>query len=78
MCLMNVMPTTNAVKEISSKLNIRSTGPMIRFELKIAKDPILTPRTNHIALEHHNFRFHVEDGSISIEAISTGEQNVDT
>ena len=43
--------------------------------IKIAKSPILTLRTKNIALEHHHFRSHVEDGSISIEAIRIGEQN---
>ena len=56
---------------------------MIKFKLfeenksciKIDKAPISTPRTKHIALEYHHFTSYVEDSSISIEAIRTGEKN---
>ena len=66
-------------------MNLGSSGPIIKckiFEdnkscIKIAKVTILTPRTKHLPLEYHIFRSHVEDGSISIEAIRTGEQNVE-
>ena len=85
MCLRDVTPTMNLEKEISTMLNLKSPGPMIKCKLfednesciKIAKAPILTPRTKHIALEYHHFRSHVEDVSISIEPIRTGEQNAD-
>ena len=80
------MPIMSIEKETSSKLNLGSPDSMMKYNLfennesriKIAKAPILTLRTKHIALEHHHFRSRVEDGSISIEAIRTDEKNADT
>ena len=81
MCLRDVAPIMNLVNEISSKSHLRILGHMIKCKLfednesriKIAKAPILTPRTKHIDLEYQYFRSHVEDGSISIESVRMGE-----
>ena len=35
------------------------------------------PRTRHIALKYHHFRYHVESGRVDIHYIPTGEQLAD-
>ena len=85
MCLRDVVPIMNLEKEISSKWNLGSPDPMIKYKLfeddescvKKAKAQILTPKTKHISLDYHHFRSYVENFSISIGDIRTGKQNSD-
>ena len=84
-CLRDVIPAMNLIDEISKNLDANTSKPKIKCRLyednesciKIAKAPVLTPRTKHIALEYHHFRKYVEDGSIALEPIRTNKQNAD-
>jgi len=75
----------NLINEISSHIEINKEVPQIKCRLfednescvKVAKAPILTPRTKHIALEYHHFRSYIDEGLISIKSIRTDEQNAD-
>ena len=83
--LRDVIPTMNLINEISANMSINAAKPNIKCKLfdnnesyvKVAKAPVLTSRTKHIALEYHHFRSYVDQGLISIESIRTGEQNAD-
>ena len=69
MCIRDIAPIVNLEKELSSNFNLGSPRPMIKckiFEdnescIKIAKAPILTPKSKYAAIEHHYFRSHVEN-----------------
>ena len=45
--------------------------------LELAKTPKMRPRTKHINLVYHHFRFHVLSGAITIHAIDTKSQLAD-
>ena len=84
-CLRDVIPIMHLIAEISTHIQGESQRPVIKCRLfednesciKIAKAPILTPRTKHIALEYHHFRWYVDNGLVLLESIRTGEQTAD-
>lgn len=84
-CLRDVMPIMSLISEISSHIKVPSLKLIIKCRLfednesciKVAKAPILTPRTKHIALEYHHFRWHVDHRFAMLESIRTGEQTAD-
>ena len=45
--------------------------------LELAKAPKMRPRTKHIALKYHHFRYHVQEGKIDIQPIDTCQQQAD-
>ena len=45
--------------------------------LEIAKTPKMRPRMKHIAMKHHHFRSHINNGDIFIEKVDTAEQEAD-
>jgi len=85
MCLRDVIPIMNLINEISTHIKIETIKPTVKCKLfednescnKIAKAPILTPRTKHIALEYHHFRSYVDQRLILLESMWTEEQNAD-
>ena len=42
--------------------------------IKLAKAPKIRPRTKHIALKYHYFRYHVRKGLITVYRMDTHEQ----
>jgi len=84
-CLKDVIPIMNLMREISDYLTIKYEKPIISckvFEdnesaIKVAKAPIMTPRTKHIALEYHHFRDYITKGLIEILPIRSKDQNAD-
>ena len=84
-CLRDVIPIMHLIAEISTHIQVESQRPVIKCRLfednesciKIAKAPILTPRTKHIALEYHHFRWYVDNGLVLLESIMIGEQTAD-
>ena len=42
--------------------------------IKMATGTKFSPRTKHIALKYHHFRYHVKSGRVDIHYIPTGEQ----
>ena len=79
--LRDVMPTMNLIVNVSKHVKIKALKPVIKCRLfednesciKIAKALTLTPRTKHIALECHHFRWHIDQGLVLLESIRTGE-----
>ena len=45
--------------------------------LELSKVPKMRPRTKHINIKYHHFRKHVQDGTITVQHISTEEQIAD-
>ncbi len=45
--------------------------------LTLANCPRLSPRSKHIGVKYHFFRYHVQNGDIKIVPISTHEQRAD-
>ncbi len=45
--------------------------------VELAKAPRMCPRTHHITLKYHHFRFHVENGKLSISWIDIKHQLAD-
>ena len=84
-CLRNAMPIMNLVKKISTHAQIEEIKPNTKCKLfeenesckKIAKSSILTPRAKRAVLKYHHFQSCADEGSITLESIRTGEQNVD-
>ena len=67
-CLKYVMHVISLVVEIPMHVQVKSLKPIIKCRLigetesfiNIVRAPFLIPRTKHIALEHHHFRWHVD------------------
>ena len=84
-CLRDATPIMNLIAEISTHVQVQLLKPVIKCQLfednesciKIAQAPILIPRTKHIALEYHHFRWYVDNNFILLESIRTGEQTAD-
>ena len=85
MCLRDIIPIMNLIQKISKYVKVYAMKLKIKYKLfennksyiKIAKAPILTPRTKYITLEYHRFYLHINKGLILIESIYTREQNAD-
>ena len=45
--------------------------------LELSKVPKMRPRTKHINIKYHHFRQHVQDGTITVQHITTEEQVAD-
>lgn len=79
------IPFLNLMKEISDLFGLTNDKPSFKISvwednescIKVAKSPKFTPRTKHIAIKYHHFRSFVEDGTIDINYIHTGQQLAD-
>ena len=77
----DVIPLMNLLDKFSMVVKVTNVPPKIKckvFEdntscIKVATTSSITPRTKHIALKYHFFRFHVHSGKIIILPISTTE-----
>ena len=45
--------------------------------LELAKVPKMRPRTKHINIKYHHFRAHVQQGTITVQHVSTEDQVAD-
>jgi histone deacetylase 1/2 len=81
-----ILPLMELMKEAHAmKVPIKPQCPKIHctvFEdnsgaIEIAKVPKMRPRTKHLNIKYHHFRSFVQEGSISVQHVSTDEQIAD-
>ena len=73
------------MKETAGLFGLLTRDPVFRCTvwednescITVAKSPMLTPQTKHIAIKYHHFRCFVSDRTIIIKSIDTAEQNAD-
>ena len=84
--LREIIPIMNIAKEMESLgFDVPGTQPKVHcrvFEdnagaLHMATNDKFRPRTKHINVRYHHFRSHVDNGDITIHAISTENQPAD-
>ena len=69
----------NLIDEVREFLPVKPIPPKVRCKvyedtascIKVAEAPMMTPRTKHIALKYHHFRYMVNQKRITIEHCRT-------
>jgi hypothetical protein len=82
----DLIPMRRLVTELATSLTSLRNIPCRTYSkvfednhsaLTLANCPRLTPRSKHIGVKYHFFRYHVQNGDIQIVPISTAEQRAD-
>ena len=83
--LRQVLPLMKMMDEINEVFTLFISKPKFACKvhednescIKMATGTKFSPRTKHIALKYHHFRYHVKSGRVDIHYRPTGEQLAD-
>jgi hypothetical protein len=80
-----VIPLMELLKEVNNVFPIDLPKPKVHCKvwednngcISLANNEKFSPRTKHIAIKYHHFRYHVKQGTIQVHPIDTKEQTAD-